>query len=143
MGQRVMAKVFEVEVAEKGSPLQTKINAFTKGKNITAVHDLTVTRADGKIKAVLLYDADEEASGTPRLLSKVVDNVPVDSTLQTKVNSFTKDKGLDVQAASTSVDGDSATVALLFVRTDGGAEDEASDASEAPAETPAEEPVAA
>lgn len=72
MASRLMAKHFAAEVGEKGSPLQTKVNSFTKGKNITAVHDLAVSQNGAELHAVMLYEMEEEGPEQPRLLSKVV-----------------------------------------------------------------------
>jgi hypothetical protein len=148
---RLKAKTFEVKREEKGSPLQTKINAFTKGKNITAVHDFDVVVVDQDddvfLRATLLYTEGAEGEDyADRLLSKVIDNVPQDSELQTKVNAFTKGKELDVQGTAIASDGRTATVVLLYVRLDEGGDDEASEtaAEEAPVEEApaAEEPAA-
>lgn len=115
MATRLMAKTFSVESTDKGSPLQSKINAFTNGKNIVAVHDLKVVRQNGVIRAGLLYElAEGEASKEDRIYAKVVE-APFDSEFQTKVNSFSKDKDLEIVRATLdhSADDDRAVAVIL------------------------------
>jgi hypothetical protein len=128
MATRLMAKTFDVKLERddagkiKGSPLQSKINQFTKGKNIPTVHSFeAVAVGTDEVKAVLIYDSAEGEG--PRVLSKVID-APLGSELQTKVNAFTKDKDLDVRAVSIAPTGDNATVAVLYTRNDAASSDD-------------------
>ncbi len=124
MASRLMAKTFEVPESEKGSPLQSKVNAFTKGKNIIDVHSLTLDQSNGSTKAALLYEVSDggEPSADDRVYAKVLSDVPVGSELQTKVNSFSKGKELGIKATAVAVQEGNATVVLLYTKPGGDGE---------------------
>lgn len=151
---RVKAKTFDVANQEKGSPFQTKVNAHLKGKNITGVHAVSVVNVPqagenpedlGSLRGTIIYTEDEGADVQPRVYSKVLQNVPQNSDLQTKINAFTKGKDIDVLAATVASDGETATVVLIYTGPEGEGDDvpsaEAS-AEDAPAEESAPEEAA-
>ncbi len=123
MSARLKAKVFEVAVendesgAPKGSPLQSKINQFTKDKNIPSVHSLLVSVAGNDQKAVMLYD-EAEGDGGERIYAKVVTEA-LSTALQSKVNNYSNGKDLSVVATGSAVDGDKATVVILHHKAEG------------------------
>lgn len=130
---RLMTKVFDVPVTEKGSPLQSKFNAFTRGKNITRVHDFSIGAGQVTVKegetertvdghvAVLLYEVSEGdgAPSAPRLFMKEFLGLPVNSELQTKVNSFTGGKDISIVTARSVQRGAEADVAVIYTKNSG------------------------
>lgn len=138
---RLYSKTFAAPVAEKGSALQSKFNAFTRGKNIVRVHDLSVgpgttpaTEAEGDtpaspggpaVLAHLLYEVDtrENAPAAPRLFMKEFLGLPVSSELQTKVNSFTGGKDITIVKAVSTQNGDGkADVVVVYTKNGAGAD---------------------
>lgn len=117
---RLMAKVFDVPKAEKGSPLQSKFNAFTKDKDIVDVHSIDVSvGSDGNTRAVLLYaDGEADKPSGPRVLAKVIEGAALGSELQTKVNSFSKGKEIPIKAADVAVAPDGTATAVVVYTKD-------------------------
>jgi hypothetical protein len=160
MSTRLYAKVFEVDQAEKGSPLQTKINSYTKDKPITKVHSFEVTHSTREPKkdseekepvavtrAIMLADHDiDEGATAERVYAKVVERSPVTSELQTKINSWSKtasDNGCTILEAVTiaASDGQTAEAVILYLDPRKKGSDE--DAGEAAARPASAEEVAA
>ncbi len=117
---RLMSKVFNVERTEKGSGLQSKINAWTNGKNIGEVHDLTVKSENGATKAVVLYEEmPGDAAKADRLFAKVVENKEFGNTaLSTAVNSWSKGKSGEIKYVATAVDSDGNALVVILHKKD-------------------------
>lgn len=127
MTTRLMAKSFDVERGEKGSKLQSKINQFTKGKNIAEVHDFSFVQEDGHDKGLLLYSVAEGDPNT-RVLAKVVEGAALGtSELQTKVNSFSKGKEIAVNATAVGQASDGTAIVVVLYTKEGTGDEGASE----------------
>ena len=111
---RLKTKVLRVNAEV---PLQTRLNTFTRGKNIAAVYGLDIQPGFPVLTALLVYGVEDDETKPPesRVLAKVFD-YPLDDMGQ-KVSSFSKGRRTDVLYTYASVD-ESRAVSVIFYRGD-------------------------